>query len=238
MRKIGEWVSWVTIRTIQWGIRIFRSFVYSAKNPVAASIIAFVLFFSVLYVVDSDNDVVEIIGVIANLMIAVAVFRIQYISYNRETEERRYEKAKKVLMYFLKELKNIENSDTDGNVLTGSGSKDIYIDYIPEGTRYLVYWKFEYLASLEKYYLEIAVRRLYFQTGKHFFGSTILISIEQTIQGSVIELHRNDSNPSISGEKGRKSVGFGDFGNKEWELFMRFMQGTLYEHFKDKNRNS
>lgn len=207
-------------------------------SPIAASIIVFVLLFSVLLVVDSDNDVVEVVGVIANLMIAVAVFRLQYTSYNIETIERRRKKAKEVLMYFLKEIKNTEDPDTEGNVLAGSGDEDIYINYIPAETRYLVYWKFEYLESLKKHYFEVAVRRLFFRTGKEFFGSTIIISIEKTSQGSVIALFRNNSNPNISGEKGRKSVGYDDFGNNEWELFMRFMQGTIYEYFKDKNRNS
>lgn len=234
MGKIGDWVSCATVGTIQWGIRTFRGLVCFVKNPIVASVIAFGLFFSVLYIVDSDNDVVEIIGVIANFLLAAAVFRIQYIPYRREIKEKRNEEIKKVLSHYMKKLGKVEKPNAEGEVRAGTGDHGQYTTDSSTGKRYLFYWKFESFKSLDKIVFEVAVRHLLWKTGNNFFGTTIVVSVETTGHGSAARAYRNDSNPCISEEKGRKSVEFGDFSNSEWEVFMHIMQGALFNYITKK----
>lgn len=221
-------------KVLQVGLSIYLSVVNTIKNPVVIALLVFSLFSIILYCFDSENDVVKVFGVMANITIAGAVFLIQYVHHGRDTEEKRRKEIKDISMNFITQFMLNEKPDLMGNMLVGSGDDGIDTVFSATKKRYLVYWKFEYIKSLERCILVVTVRRLYGKTGKSYYGSTITTVTEGIGGIGSIKPYRNSSSSDISEEKGRKTVSFRDFGDKEWDTYMHIMPGVLTEHFKQK----
>ena len=221
-------------KILQVGLSIYLSIVNTIKNPVVAALLVFSVLFIILYCLDSENDIVKVFGVMANLTIAGAVFLIQYTHHGRDTEEKRRAEIKELSMNFVNQFISNEVPDSAGNMKVGSGNDGIETVYSANRKRYLVYWNFEYIGSLQRCILTVTVRRLYGKTGKSYFGSTITTVTEGIGEIGSIKPYRNNLNSEIFEEKGRKTVDFRDFGEKEWDTYMHIMPGVLAEHFRQK----
>ena len=221
-------------KILQVGLSIYLSIVNTIKNPVVAALLVFSVLFIILYCLDSENDIVKVFGVMANLTIAGAVFLIQYTHHGRDTEDKRRAEIMELSLNFLNQFMSNEMPDSSRNRRVGSGDNGIETVFSATKKRYLVYWKFEYIQSLQRCILAVTVRRLYGKTGKSYFGSTITTVTEGIGEIGSIKAYRNSSNSKISEEKGRKTVNFRDFGEKEWDTYMHIMPGVLAEHFRQK----
>lgn len=199
-------------------------------------LIVFLIFFSLiamLYFFDVYNnktaDFADILGTVATLMIAGAVLSLQFFNYKNDIEKRREKEARGVLLN-LSELffENIEN-DFWGNKYDANFGEEVPYPYTKE--RYLIFWKFEYIDSMDKGILEVGCRRLYCNTGRHYYGSTMIFSIEIISTDYFVKSYRNDKNLDVLKENGRKNVKFSDFTNKEWDTAMEIMPRKLFESF-------
>ena len=221
------------IRALQQIFLFVTKLIGAITSPVLIVILLFFAGFSILYFFGSyrngSPDVADILGTIATLMIAGAVLFLQFVSYRNDVQKRREDETRDVLLNISELFFENTADDPFGNKYNINHGEEVPYPYTNK--RYLVFWKFEYIDSTDKFILEVGCRRLYGKSRRYYYRSTVIVAIEIVSTGNFVKSYRNDRNLDALEEKGRKNVKFSNFTSKEWDTAMEIMPRKLFEYF-------
>ena len=203
------------------------------RRLIFITLLLFLVYFTLPYFFskyeNKSLDIVDILGTAANLMIAVAVFKLQVFSSEKDIDKKREKDTREVLLILSELFFEHIDYNCQGNKYDVSRGEEVRYPYTNK--RYLVFWKFEYIATTDRLILELGCRRLYFKTGRHYYGSTMIVAFEAISNGNFVKSYRNDKHLDVLKEDGRRNVRFSNFTSKEWDTAMEIMPRKLFEIF-------